>query len=95
MIKDYKYFAGGLLSIPLLALMYYQGKRIRSVAPEVPEVLGNQGMSNINDSIKNTGLRILTIGESIIAGVGVDTHAEDFSGPLGNELSRLFDRPSK
>jgi len=37
MINDYKYFAGGLLSIPLLALMYYQDKNIRSMAPDIPE----------------------------------------------------------
>jgi len=43
-------------------------------------------MSNVNDSTKNTGLRILPLGESTIAGVGVHTHTEGFSGSLGDEL---------
>ncbi len=93
MINDLKYFVGGLLSIPLLPLMYYQGKRIRAKVPELPEATGTVGLSNANNAGTHEALSILTIGESTIAGVGVDTHAEGFSGSLGNELSRLFDRP--
>ncbi len=79
-----RYFLGSILTIPLLPLMYLQGKRIRSKVPSLPEAEGTEGIVSCGN--KNR-LKMLTIGESTIAGVGVKTHKEGFSGTLAKELS--------
>ncbi len=83
-----KYILGAMVSLPLLPLMYYQGKKIRQSVPKLPEASGNIGKV-VNQS---TPLKIITIGESTIAGVGVKTHEEGFSGTLAKELSAQIKR---
>lgn len=73
-----------MVGIPLLPLMYIQGKKIRKSIPKLPEATGNEGFE---DSGSNKTLRLITIGESTIAGVGVETQEEGFSGTLAKELS--------
>ncbi len=82
---NFKYIFGVILSIPLLPLMYFQGKKIKASVPELPEAKGIKG-STTNANSKKT-LNLLTIGESTIAGVGVKTHEEGFTGTLAKELS--------
>jgi lysophospholipase L1-like esterase len=84
-----KYLAGACIALPLLPLMYYQGKRIRASVPRLPEAQGSHGKSGSEESHGNT-LTVLAIGESTIAGVGVRTHAEGFAGTFARELSGLF-----
>lgn len=79
-----KYILGSILTFPLLPLMYFQGKKIKSNVPRLPEAKGIKGLSAV--SSKKT-LRMITIGESTIAGVGVSTHKEGFTGTLANELA--------
>ncbi len=81
---NFKYFFGALISIPLLPLMYFQGKQIRKKVPTLPEAKGIEGRSPGSSEKK---LRILAIGESTIAGVGVKTHEKGFAGTLANELA--------
>lgn len=85
-----RYLFGALISIPLLPIMYLQGKRIRSSVPTLPEAKGLEGKIVVKRNSR--ALRIVLIGESTIAGVGVDTHKEGFTGAFGKEVSRLFDR---
>lgn len=82
---NFKYYLGAVLSIPLLPIMYLQGKRIRATVPTLPEAKGIEGIANIE--VSNT-IKIITIGESTIAGVGVTTHEEGYSGTLANELAK-------
>jgi lysophospholipase L1-like esterase len=85
---NFKYYIGALLTIPLLPLIYYQGKKIRVNVPKLPEAKGAEGSVN---SYKNQGtIRLVTLGESTIAGVGVQTHEEGFTRTLAEELSNLF-----
>ncbi len=64
--------------------MYVHGKRIRTSVPELPEASGKRGRT----APKTTpSLRLITIGESTIAGVGVATHEEGFTGSLAKELA--------
>ncbi|WP_396634749.1 SGNH/GDSL hydrolase family protein [Maribacter sp. R86514] len=79
-----KYTLGSFLSIPLLPIMYFQGKKIKKTVPRLQEAEGSDGSTIV--SSKKT-LRLLTIGESTIAGVGVKTHKEGFTGFLANELA--------
>jgi len=86
-----KYLIGSLISIPLLPLMYFQGKRIARRVPKLPEAVGKEGCNIISGSTSRT-LMVLTIGESTIAGVGVKTHSEGITGTFCKELSKLFTR---
>jgi len=85
-----KYLLGAIISAPLLPILYFQGRKIRASVPQLPEASGIEG-----EIIFKTGstksLTMLTIGESTIAGVGVHTHQEGFTGTLANELSILFE----
>lgn len=79
-----KYTLGSFLTIPLLPIMYFQGKKIKKTVPRLPEAKGIKGAALVSS---NKTLRLLTIGESTIAGVGVKTHKEGFTGFLANELA--------
>ncbi|PQJ71968.1 SGNH/GDSL hydrolase family protein [Polaribacter butkevichii] len=79
-----KYFLGSIVSIPLLPILYFQGKNIRKKVPSLPEAKEPKGLVNGNF---NKTLHILSIGESTIAGVGVDYHKNGFTGALADTLS--------
>ena len=83
------YLVGATLAFPLLPLMYFQGKRIRSKVPTLPEARIPQGSSG-NGS--EPPLRLITIGESTIAGVGADLHENAFTGSMAKHLSSLRGR---
>lgn len=84
-----RYTIGALVSIPLLPIMFYQGKKIRASVPKLPEAEGLEGQSHIKGK-NGKSLSILSIGESTIAGVGVKTHEEGFTGSFAKEISTLF-----
>ncbi len=83
-----RYTLGSIIAFPLLPLMYVQGKRIKASVPSLPEATGTAGNVRSNGYKK---LRVITIGESTIAGVGVETHQEGFSGTLAQALSESLD----
>lgn len=87
-----KYIVGGMISAPLLPLMYMQGKTIRRKIPKLPEATGTHGIAG-EKTFSAPKLQLLTLGESTIAGVGVKTHEEGFSGTLAQELSGILKRP--
>jgi lysophospholipase L1-like esterase len=76
-----------LIALPLLPIMYFQAKAIKARFPSLPEAKGQEGTA---PACEKKRLRILTIGESSIAGVGVETHEEGFTGTLAKELSKLL-----
>ncbi len=84
-----RYLVGAIISFPLLPWMYYQGKQIRANVPALPEAKGVQGQCTSNGKNEKT-LRIISIGESTIAGVGVQTHEEGFTGTFAKELSDVL-----
>jgi lysophospholipase L1-like esterase len=79
-----KYFFGKFIAIPLLPFLYFQGKNIKKKVPKLPEAKEPKGF--VNGHFKNT-IHLLSIGESTIAGVGVDFHKNGFAGALANTLS--------
>lgn len=85
-----RYALGTIISIPLLPIMYNQGKRIRKTIPSLPEAKGTSGTAM--EDLDNGSLRILAIGESTFAGVGVATHAEGFAGSFAKSLGELYNR---
>ena len=86
---NFKYLFGFIISLPLLPIMYLQGKRIRSQIPSLPEATGTFGES-FSPIPSKTNIKLLTIGESTIAGVGVKTHEEGFTGSLAKEFSANY-----
>jgi lysophospholipase L1-like esterase len=79
-----RYILRAIVAIPLLPIMYFQGKKIKASVPSLPEAEGTTGTVSIE--AKKT-LTLLTIGESTIAGVGVATHEDGFTGSLAQELA--------
>ena len=84
MIADFKYYASLVIGLPLLPVMLYQGIRIRRNVPKLPEANHPSGKV-IKGNDRN--LRILALGESTIAGVGVNSHRQGFTGHLADALS--------
>ena len=87
---NFKYLSGAIISLPLLPLMFYQGKKISANVPRLPEAGGTEGYCESTDKTDRI-LKVISIGESTIAGVGVKTHEEGFTGNFASELSRLFE----
>ncbi len=85
---SFKYYLGFLFSIPLLPLLYLEGKKIRKNVPKLPEAKNPKGY--IKKETTKT-LKVLVLGESTIAGVGVDFHKNGFTGSLAKTLSNEND----
>ncbi len=81
---NFKYVLGAIMVVPLLPVLYFQGKRIRKKIPRLPEASQLTGTSTKNTT---KTLRLITVGDSSMAGVGVATHEEGFVGTLANELA--------
>ena len=73
------YFIHLLKSIPLLPIIYFQGKKIKKEIQFLPEAKEPEGSVNINSA---TTLKVLFIGESSFAGVGSDFHKNSFAIPI-------------
>ncbi|MGD1846230.1 MAG: SGNH/GDSL hydrolase family protein [Salibacteraceae bacterium] len=86
---NWKYFIGTLITLPLLPILYFQGKSIRAKVPPLPEATGHEGTCE-NPSSNRKHIRVIALGESTIAGVGVATHQEGFTGAFAKELSYLL-----
>jgi len=68
--------------------MYFHGKRIRKTVPILPEAKGKEGLVKHHSK---TVFRLLCLGESTMAGVGVSTHEEGFAGSLAKALSHIIE----
>lgn len=82
-----KFIIGSFLTTFLLPIIIYQGKRITKKTPKLPEAKEPEGMVDIGyKKICN----ILFLGESTIAGVGVESHSEGFAGIMSQELAKIY-----
>lgn len=70
-----------------MPVLYLQGKSLRKSIPKLPEAKGPEGQAGKQANLK----KIILVGESTIAGVGVPTHQEGFAGELASALSKLTD----
>ncbi|MBT8190278.1 MAG: SGNH/GDSL hydrolase family protein [Bacteroidia bacterium] len=81
-----KYFILAILHIPLLPVMLYQELHIRkriTVFPEASEPSGSV------DKELSKEINILILGESTMAGVGVDKHINGFAGRFAHHFSEI------
>lgn len=81
-----KYFFGALVSIPLLPIMYFQAMSIRKKVPTLPEATGFSGTCIVNSN-KSEKITMISLGESTVAGIGVKTHEEGFTGTFAKTLA--------
>ncbi|MCE7993259.1 MAG: SGNH/GDSL hydrolase family protein [Roseivirga sp.] len=88
MLRDrISYFLGILMAIPVFPLMLIQARRLKKDFPDLPEANNPMGKTE-----GKSELSILMLGESSIAGVGVEDHKDCISGQLAMELSALSGR---
>lgn len=85
-----KYILGAILSLPFLPVLFYQGKKVRSAIPRLPGARGTVGCSESSEA--DDQLHLVTIGESTVAGVGVDTHDEGLTGSMAREISTRINK---
>lgn len=73
-----------ILLAPFYPYLWLQSKWIRWRTPKLPEARNDQGLTGTGG---NGTFNLITIGESTMAGVGVDTHEEGFTGTLAERLA--------
>jgi lysophospholipase L1-like esterase len=78
-----KYLAGAGITLPLLPILYRQAIRVKESVPVLPEAESPAGEVAVADT---PPFRLLLIGESTLAGVGVKTHDEGFAGTLARAI---------
>lgn len=86
MFPQLRFFLGLLACIPLLPVLIIQGKRVRQSIPRLPEA-GGARVGSIGEG--SGAIRLLTLGESTIAGVGVADHQEGITGQIATSLHEL------
>lgn len=81
-----------LVALPLLPLLIAQGRRTRSITPRLPDAAGaRSGLAAGAGTAKPFSL--LTLGESPVAGVGVETHEQAITGCLARALAKRLGCP--
>jgi len=81
-----------LVALPMLPFLILQGKRTRRLTPRLPEAAGPaHGIAG--SQFQAPPLRLLGVGESPIAGVGVATHDEAITGQFAIALAERTHRP--
>lgn len=86
-----KRYLAELMAVPLYPLLAWQGQRTRKITPRLPEASGPcHGMCRPEQTTPRL-FRLLSIGESPVAGVGVDNHQEAITAQFAQTLARQFD----
>ncbi len=83
-----KYLIGKLLAIPLLPIMFLQSKRIRRSMPNLPEagdLRSSVGQLNAQGA---KAIKLLFLGESSVAGVGVESHHQSLVGAISKTVAK-------
>jgi lysophospholipase L1-like esterase len=88
-VQQLKFILGSILAAPIMPLVYYQGNQIRKHFPRLPEAKGTTGVSGAAFSKEMT---VVGLGESTMAGVGINTHSKGFIGQFSNALAQLLER---
>lgn len=89
MFAQFLFIIGGILMIPLTPLLIWQGKKVKATVPRLSEAINPQG---IFEQASTDFIKVLALGESTFAGVGVDTHQEGIIGKFASRLSQLYQK---
>ena len=85
-----------ILALPLLPWLLMQGKRTRRVTPRMPEAEGERHgicLPSHAPAPEAAPYSLLAIGESPVAGVGVDTQEQAITAQLAHKLASHWQRP--
>lgn len=74
-----------MLVTPCLPILLLQAKRIRNRIPKIPDATEPVGLVKTESSSRT--LKLLVLGESTVAGMGVSKHDQGLSGHLARTLS--------
>lgn len=89
MSEQFKFQVGRVLVAPLMPIVFFQGKRIRKSFPTLPEAKKPQGVSGEQFTDE---LRVIGLGESTMAGVGIDTHSNALMGQFSKQLAEILQK---
>lgn len=71
-----------------------QGLRVRRTTERLPEADGVTGASGVDeDAADKHAARVVVLGDSVAAGVGLENHRDALAGRLAVLLARAWDRP--
>lgn len=83
-----------LLALPLLPWLYAQGKRTRRLTPRLPEAAGaREGLCTPAEVADGVPVVLIAIGESPVAGVGVERQDEAVTAQFAQQLAVALKRP--
>lgn len=87
-----RHYLPELVALPMLPFLILQGKRARRLTPRLPEAAG-PAHGRTGTQFDGLPLRLIGVGESPIAGVGVATHDEAITCQFATALSTRLHRP--
>jgi len=78
------YILGFVLLLPFLPLLWFQGRWVRASIPPLPDPTGPQdGLVKV----EGTELKVLVMGNSSVAGIGVETMEQSLAAHFARNLS--------
>jgi len=89
--EQIKYLLGSLLILPIFPWLYYLAISTKNKVPELPNALNPGGTFGDQDK----KFKLLFMGESTFAGVGVQDHKENVTGKTAQILHNLFTNNNK
>lgn len=89
MSEQFKFLIGRILVAPLMPIVFFQGKRIRNNFPTLPEAKTPKGVCGEHFAEE---LRVIGLGESTMAGVGIDLHDNALMGQFSNQLAQILQK---
>ncbi len=83
-LLQFFYVAGGIVILPIVPFLYWQGQRVRKRVGRLPDAAGETvGKFGEQTEIVN----LLAVGESTVAGVGAENHQNALGGQIAKYLS--------
>ena len=80
-----RYNLGVIFSLPLVPIMFVQSRIIRARTPKLPAASGEEGIAYFEGATETVDM--IGIGESTVAGVGVELHVDGLIGKMAVELA--------
>ncbi len=84
-----QYIAGGLCLLPFSPFLYIQGQYTRWKVGRLPDA-GGENSGFVGEGSET--LKLLAIGESTVAGIGAETHADALTGQFGKHLGKRLEK---
>lgn len=79
-----RYLLHMLLVLPCLPILFFESKWVRSRIPHLPDAKNPEGVIKSKES---ETIRLIMLGESTVAGIGVDQHEFGLPGSISKLLS--------